>query len=194
MICKYCQKEIPDNSLFCPYCGEKLSAKNNREFLGTILIIIIIIIISLLTGFLIYSTYKSPSKNNRSIPQPIYSIMPTPDYQSNYNNIKVVSPNGNEKLCLEEIYEIKWKVSPGYRHKKVNIFLYEEENYESGSYAIEWNLPASAEKYKWVVGKTKIGRKFGDNFKIEIELEDENQSKIGKDMSDYSFSIAQCIF
>jgi predicted nucleic acid-binding Zn ribbon protein len=192
MICKYCQKEIPDNSLFCPYCGEKLSAKNNREFLGTILIIIIIIIISLLTGFLIYSTYKSPSKNNRSIPQPIYSIMPTPDYQSNYNNIKVVSPNGNEKLCLGEIYEIKWKVSPGYYHKNVDIFFYEEGKLED--YTIVENLPASLEKYKWEVGKTDIGNiveKTGNNFKIKIYLE-KYDHYFEPDESDHSFSINEC--
>ena len=30
MICKNCKKEIPDNSLFCEFCGEKVVQSENN--------------------------------------------------------------------------------------------------------------------------------------------------------------------
>lgn len=32
MICKYCGKQIEDNSKFCPYCGKELSSTSTDKF------------------------------------------------------------------------------------------------------------------------------------------------------------------
>lgn len=72
MFCKYCGKEIPDGSAFCPECGQKLNNpeyKPEREKSGisqklgkvpTILVGVIVVAALLFLILLVFSFLVSP--------------------------------------------------------------------------------------------------------------------------------------
>jgi len=115
---------------------------------------------------------------------------PTPE-----RYIKVISPNGGEKLCLDDDFAISWE-SKGVSLITVSVITLEAGG--SGSYPLETVSANSSEtgnlgegKYIWEVGHARGGilLKKGVNYKINISSAD--GILIG-DSSDNAFEILLC--
>lgn len=62
MYCQNCQKEVNNNSSYCPYCGQKI--RNNKLFkIFTVTITIILLILIVIIGFIIIDNNNFKSRN-----------------------------------------------------------------------------------------------------------------------------------
>lgn len=218
MICPYCKSKIPNISKFCPNCGKEIKTKIEWEYL--FLFLLIITIISIVAGFLIYNF--APKKEQKEYKENEYGEEENYDYERNYENynkkynepthniyepkydIKVLAPNGNEKICKGSAYNIKWKIlNPNLKNKYGRISIIKQKPHSLNTYSeysLEVNFPLDKEIYQWnnvgFIEKYNIKLNPGNYYKIKVSASIERGNKIYyefSDESDYYFSIINCL-
>lgn len=214
MTCPYCKSEIPDKSNFCPNCGEKI--KTEKGWGNLILSILIITLVSLLAGILIYSfgtkkeqTQKEEQKWEENYYNRNYETTPeknSENYNQNYpttasSDIKILAPNGNEKICKNSTYTIRWEVlNPEIKNKYGRISIINMDSSDGATYSeysLDINVPLNKESYQWnragFIEKYNINLSPGNYYKIKISAEKRNNFTYEThDESDNYFSIVDC--
>jgi len=165
--------------------------KNLKLFYGALIVVVLVII-----GAGLFIVSKRPITPPPPIPQPepqpetknieVSDRMSEIAAESSAPSapfIKVISPNGGEKLEIGKSYDITWQ------SQSIETVFIRWINYTDNSYVyIASNIPAQPGKFSWLVPNNI---KTGDRYKIEVIESLPEIAPIDRDMSDNYFSIIQ---
>lgn len=171
MKCSKCEKDIPNESGFCPYCGKKIIDKKEKEIsLRTLLVLIIIVVlVAFIIGTIIY--YKNVN-NKTTVSEDNEMNYVVEEKTSNSENIRKT----NTEVAKSNIFE---KYLKDEEWVKENLYVYEDgiQSYSSkqtvGFVQLSDTIGIANVKSDNIIGTGKLSILTAKDNEIEISYLDE---------------------